>query len=75
MPHDSAEGHGHGHHHHHDHGSHCHGQAGHNHSHDLADHLQVEVEVIPANPWGIWDMLDTLNEEFAPVLNTEDEEN
>jgi len=42
---------------------------------DLADHLQVEVEVIPANPWGIWDMLDTLNEEFAPVLNTEDEEN
>lgn len=41
---------------------------------DLADHLQVEVEVIPANPWGIWDMLDTLHEEFGPVLNTEYEE-
>ena len=42
---------------------------------DLADHLQVEVEVIPADPWGVWDMLDTLNEEFAPVLSTEYKEN
>ena len=32
----------------------------------LADQLQVEVEVIPTDPWGVWDMLDTLNEEFAP---------
>ncbi len=41
---------------------------------DLADHLQVEVEVIPADPWGVWDMLDTLSEEFAPVLDAENEE-
>jgi putative radical SAM enzyme (TIGR03279 family) len=32
---------------------------------DLADHLNIEVEVVPADPWGIWDMLDTLNDEFA----------
>ena len=32
---------------------------------ELAAQLQVEVEIVPANPWGIWDMLDTLNEEFS----------
>ena len=41
---------------------------------DLADHLQVEVEVIPTDPWGVWDMLDTLSEEFAPVLDAENRE-
>jgi NifB/MoaA-like Fe-S oxidoreductase len=41
---------------------------------DLADHLQVEVEVIPTDPWGVWDMLETLNEEFAPALNAENRE-
>lgn len=32
---------------------------------DLADQLKVEVEVIPSDPWGVWDMLETLDEEFA----------
>jgi putative radical SAM enzyme (TIGR03279 family) len=41
---------------------------------DLADHLQVEVEVIPTNPWGVWDMLETLNEEFAPAFDAENRE-
>jgi len=41
---------------------------------DLADHLQLEVEVIPTDPWGVWDMLETLNEEFAPALNAENRE-
>lgn len=27
---------------------------------DLAERLDVEVEVVPTDPWGIWDMLDTL---------------
>ena len=30
---------------------------------DLALRLDVEVEVIPTDPWGIWDMLDTLAQE------------
>jgi putative radical SAM enzyme (TIGR03279 family) len=41
---------------------------------DLADHLQVEVEVIPTDPWGVWDMLETLNEEFAPAFDAENRE-
>jgi len=41
---------------------------------DLADHLQVEVEVIPTDPWGVWDMLETLNEEFAPAFDAENKE-
>ncbi|MGW8313765.1 MAG: DUF512 domain-containing protein [Desulfuromonadales bacterium] len=27
---------------------------------DLAQRLDVEVEVVAADPWGVWDMLDTL---------------
>ncbi len=27
---------------------------------DLATRLDVEIEVVPTDPWGIWDMLDTL---------------
>ena len=38
---------------------------------DLAGHLQVEVEVIPADPWGVWDMLETLSEEFAAAREAE----
>jgi len=38
---------------------------------DLADRLQVEVEVVPADPWGLWDMLETLNDEFATRFNQE----
>ena len=30
---------------------------------ELAERLQVEVEVVPADPWGIWDMLETLHDE------------
>ena len=41
---------------------------------DLADHLQVEVEVIPTDPWGVWDMLETLHAEFAPALDAENKE-
>jgi NifB/MoaA-like Fe-S oxidoreductase len=41
---------------------------------DLADHLQVEVEVISTDPWGVWDMLETLNEEFAPAFDAENRE-
>jgi len=41
---------------------------------DLADHLRVEVEVIPTDPWGVWDMLDTLSEEFAPASDAENQE-
>ena len=33
---------------------------------DLAVRLGVEVEVIPSDPWGIWDMLDTLAMESHP---------
>ena len=38
---------------------------------DLAGHLQVEVEVIPTDPWGVWDMLETLSEEFAAAREAE----
>jgi NifB/MoaA-like Fe-S oxidoreductase len=41
---------------------------------DLAGHLQVEVEVIPTDPWGVWDMLEILSEEFAPALNVDNKE-
>ena len=34
---------------------------------DLVGQLQVEVEVIPTDPWSVWDMLETLNEEFTAV--------
>ena len=30
---------------------------------DLADTLNVEVEIVPSTPWGIVDMLETLAEE------------
>jgi NifB/MoaA-like Fe-S oxidoreductase len=36
---------------------------------DLSDRLGVEVEVVPADPWGVWDMLDTL----AMEQNSRDE--
>ena len=26
----------------------------------LANHLGVEVEVVPSDPWGIWDMLEAI---------------
>lgn len=32
---------------------------------DIAERLQVEVEVVPTDPWGVWDMLETLDEEFG----------
>jgi putative radical SAM enzyme (TIGR03279 family) len=32
---------------------------------DLAERLGVQVEVVAADPWGVWDMLDTLAIEFA----------
>ncbi len=35
---------------------------------DLAQSLNVDIEVIPADPWGVWDMLETLGEEFGPIL-------
>jgi NifB/MoaA-like Fe-S oxidoreductase len=38
---------------------------------DLAVHLQVEVEVIPSEPWGVWDMLETLSDEFAAACEAE----
>ena len=38
---------------------------------DLAGHLQVEVEVIPSDPWAVWDMLETLSEEFAAAREAE----
>ncbi len=33
---------------------------------DLSERLQVQVEVVPSDPWGIWDMLDTLTMEYGP---------
>lgn len=33
----------------------------------LAEHLAVDVEVISADPWGLWDMLDTLAMEMGPA--------
>ena len=38
---------------------------------DIADRLNVEVEVVPADPWGIWDMLETLNDEFSAIQDGE----
>ncbi len=34
---------------------------------ELAERLAVEVEVVAADPWGLWDMLDTLALERAMV--------
>jgi putative radical SAM enzyme (TIGR03279 family) len=33
---------------------------------DLAERLNVHVEVVASDPWGIWDMLDTLAMEYRP---------
>lgn len=33
---------------------------------DLSERLQVQVEVVASDPWGIWDMLDTLTMEYGP---------
>jgi putative radical SAM enzyme (TIGR03279 family) len=43
---------------------------------DLAERLEVQLEVVPADPWGVWDILDTLALEHAPDLdNSEKGEN
>jgi NifB/MoaA-like Fe-S oxidoreductase len=34
---------------------------------DLAEQLDVQVEVFVADPWGLWDMLDTLAMELESV--------
>jgi len=44
------------------------------HIRDLAEHLRVEVEVIPTDPWAVWDMLETLSEEFAAARAAKTEE-
>ncbi|MDT8444109.1 MAG: DUF512 domain-containing protein [Desulfuromonadales bacterium] len=36
---------------------------------DLSERLQVQVEVVASDPWGIWDMLDTLAMEYGPALD------
>ena len=36
---------------------------------DLAERLNVPVEVVAADPWGVWDMLDTLAMERDPDNN------
>jgi putative radical SAM enzyme (TIGR03279 family) len=36
---------------------------------DLAQRLDVEVEVVAADPWGVWDMLDTLAMEKGSGLH------
>jgi putative radical SAM enzyme (TIGR03279 family) len=36
---------------------------------DLEEHLNTQVEVVAADPWGLWDMLDTLAMERAPGHN------
>jgi len=33
---------------------------------ELAERLAVQVEVVTADPWGLWDMLDTLAMEKKP---------
>lgn len=32
---------------------------------DLSRKLSVEIEIIPSDAWGVWDMLETLGEEYA----------
>ncbi len=32
---------------------------------DLIEQLAIQVEVVAADPWGLWDMLDTLSMEFV----------
>ncbi len=32
---------------------------------DLSERLQIQVEVVASDPWGIWDMLDTLTMEYG----------
>jgi NifB/MoaA-like Fe-S oxidoreductase len=36
---------------------------------DLAEQLDVQVEVFVADPWGLWDMLDTLALELAAGID------
>jgi putative radical SAM enzyme (TIGR03279 family) len=36
---------------------------------DLAERLNMQVEVVAADPWGVWDMLDTLAMEHEPGLD------
>ena len=36
---------------------------------DLADRLKMQVEVVAADPWGVWDMLDTLAMEYESGLD------
>ena len=37
---------------------------------DLAESLNVQIEVVSADPWGLWDMLDTLAMEYKPGCNS-----
>ena len=32
---------------------------------DLSKKLSVEIEIIPSDAWGVWDMLETLGDEYA----------
>ncbi len=36
---------------------------------DLAERLDAQVEVVAADPWGVWDMLDTLAMELGSDLD------
>jgi putative radical SAM enzyme (TIGR03279 family) len=38
---------------------------------DLSERLQVQVEVVASDPWGIWDMLDTLTMEYGPGFDNQ----
>jgi putative radical SAM enzyme (TIGR03279 family) len=40
---------------------------------DLSERLQVQVEVVASDPWGIWDMLDTLTMEYGPGFDNQKE--
>jgi putative radical SAM enzyme (TIGR03279 family) len=35
----------------------------------VAEHLHVQIEVVASDPWGVWDMLDTLAMEYEPGLD------
>ncbi len=41
---------------------------------DLVERLGVQVEVVAADPWGVWDMLDTLTMECGPDLDNSEKE-